>query len=129
MHEFSSILKKLVSATKAGYKTYSILYSKTATLFLARLYYEGFINGFSIITISEKKYLKIYLKYNYLGNPPFQKIKTFFSRTTPIYLGLRELSKLEQTLNVFLLSTPQGILSHQDCLKKNIGGVLICSIL
>jgi len=53
----------------------------------------------------------------------------FFSKTAPVYVGFREICKLQTTLEVFLISTPQGILSHNHCVKKKIGGVLICSIL
>ena len=129
MHEFSAVLQKLVSASQVGYKMNLIPYSKTAFLFLTQLYYEGFINGFSIVKFSNKKYIRVYLKYNSAGSPPFQKITTFFSRTTPIYLGFRELSKLYQTLEVIFVSTSKGILPHKECVKKKLGGVLICSIL
>jgi len=48
-----------------------------------------------------------------------------------VYLHLSALRILtQQTYNTNLvLSTPKGLLTHQQAIKANVGGFLICSIL
>jgi len=56
---------------------------------LTQLYFEGFIAGFSVTGSVNRKLLVVHLKYNLFGNPPFQKITMFFSKTAPVYVGFR----------------------------------------
>ena len=98
-------------------------------------------------TKNEKKFLKILIKLhiikyvleknnlsiifiNYQFNKNPFKIKNINKITNKFYITKNEIHKLTaKNQSILIISTNQGILTNKECLCKNIGGVVIASIL
>lgn len=95
--------------------------------FLTILYKLNVIRRFSKLT--PKKYrIFLFWRDNSINNT---RIKIYNRGSNRIQLQLSALRILtQQTYNTnLILSTSKGILTHQQAIKANVGGFLICSIL
>ena len=60
---------------------------------------------------------------------PFKKIVLYSELNRPFYISLKRLSSMLNLSKIFVLSTPFGYLSGNDCVTLGIGGLLICSFI
>jgi len=119
MNNLTNILSKLCVAEKKKKKVIVISSSNYSRDLLNRLWKDGFIYGYSHI---EGK-ITIFLKYFNSGSGLLSNI--LFFKTHKISLHkLQILSSINKN-SYYLVWTTSGILSHKDCLIKNIGGFLI----
>jgi len=124
MLSFCTLTSKLKNALQS-HKQFIIFRKNSLVLkFLKLLFFEGFIS--EIVEINSGKFLKIYLKYLPNGSPIIKKLKLLSTPGKPIYFSYTHLAKLRQGTGVFILSTPEGLLTDQSCLKNKIGGTALC---
>ena len=79
--------------------------------------------------INSGKFLKVFLKYQSNGSPTLKEVKHFSTPGKSIYLTYTHLTKLNQGVGVFILSTSRGLLTNHSCLKKKIGGTALCYLI
>jgi small subunit ribosomal protein S8 len=89
---------------------------------------EGFIRGFKKITINEKIYILVLLKYTELQNPIIRKIERISKPGKRVYISSKNLWKLNNGKGVLILSTPKGLVTDTQSRISNLGGELICYI-
>lgn len=74
----------------------------------------------------------IFKPINLFGNLRMLQGITLISTTSrTVFISYKQLTKLVSTNNdsvLFLLNTPEGIITHKMALKKKIGGSLLCKI-
>lgn len=95
--------------------------SKFLFNFLNILIQEGYIYGYKKIGSS----IIVYLKYNN-NKPTIQKIKAYPKNTFKKIVNLNE---FKNSVYIYILTTPQGLLSHRNAIKLNTGGSLLCKII
>jgi small subunit ribosomal protein S8 len=95
--------------------------------FLKLMFEEGFIS--SVKDINSGKFLKVQLKYNLNGNPSFKEIKLLSTPGKTVFLSYQQLTKLNEGVGVFFISTNEGLLTNDYCLKRKIGGTGLCYII
>jgi len=127
MSLFSNLTSQLKTAVKSNQKFIILPKNSLCFNFLKLLFLEGFIS--SISEINSGKLLKISLKYKANGSPCFTDIKLFSSPGKPQYIDFIELTKLAEGAVIVIVSTSQGLLTNQACLKRKIGGTALCSII
>lgn len=93
---------------------------------LKALQQEGFIKGFSIQL--SKNLIKVFLRDNKKSNT-FKVLKRISKPSCRTYFSVKFLLSLNFKTGIFLLSTPLGILSHTQALKKGLSGEVLCFIL
>jgi len=91
------------------------------------MFEEGFIS--SISEINSGKFLKVQLKYNPNGSPSFKEIKLLSTSGKTVFLSYQQLTKINEGIGIFFISTNEGILTNDHCLKRKIGGTGLCYIL
>jgi small subunit ribosomal protein S8 len=99
--------------------------SKKVLPFLEVLYKENYIRGFKKISSKE---IEIHFCFTYQRN----RILSFKSISKPsraIYFSLQDLWKFEKSLLTIILSTSQGVITHNSALKKSCGGKVLCILL
>ena len=116
--------KKPQTTIKYSTKNYSLIYL---------LYKLGCINNFYIHSTKKKNLLLKYLTFSiffYKNSPFFKQIKLVSSLSKKHTITYQSLKILNQSLgNSFLiLSTVQGLLTHQEALLKKIGGLILAEI-
>lgn len=117
-------LSNLIANIKNGQlakKAY--IYSKKVPLcesILTVLWDEGFILGYKV---SSKKFnmLKIFLKYKN-GKCTISSMKIISKPSLHVYYSVKRLWKFDSIKSLLLISTSRGVMSLENCKKKNLGG-------
>jgi small subunit ribosomal protein S8 len=94
------------------------------------LYKEGFIQSFGIKykkNNSLKKAIKIILRF-YFNQPVINKVSIISKFSNKTFIKYKQLLKLSPKSSILIISTSKGILTHSDCIKKKIGGILLFCI-
>jgi len=117
---------RLRNAQKVGLSFTYLRNTKYTIDILTVLQEEGIIKGFSLN--SSLNLIKVFLRYD--NNSTFiKKIKRISKPSCRTYFSLKFLSSLNFQTGFFLLSTPFGVLTHKNALKKGVGGEVLCFIL
>lgn len=85
----------------------------------------GLINGYKNIN---EHYISIYLKY-YNNQPIISQIISISTPNKSIYIKNKNVYKLLNQNEIYILSTSQGFLTQNQAILQNIGGELICKII
>jgi len=108
----------------------SIKYSKECINILKILQKVGYIRGYQILHSGKKSEIIVFLKYiqhkSVITNIIKAKKNTYIS-----LLKIKDImdKKLYGGLGIIIVSTSHGILSGDECLEKNTGGILLLKIL
>ena len=89
---------------------------------------EGFINGFEVIEGKPFSELKITLKYGPEGELVIRSIDRISSPGCRTYCGAQDLPPVLRGLGIYVLTTPQGIISDRTARKENVGGEVLCKV-
>ena len=127
MNLFPAFTAQLKNAIQFNQKFIFLPKTSFCLQFLKLMFAEGFIS--SVVEINLGKTLKVCLKYGSTGTPTFKKIKLFSTSGKISYLSYKQLTKMTQGLCVIVISTNEGLLTNQLCLKRRIGGTAICYII
>lgn len=108
----------------------NIPYSKIKQEIITILKNTGFIKGFELVTIenTQKKVLKVYLRYNKKGESIISGLKRISKPGLRKYSSSFKIPKILGGLGVSIVSTSQGIMTDKQAKGKKIGGEVICSI-
>jgi small subunit ribosomal protein S8 len=126
----SSLVKFLytLNAARQGYfKSIRVRHSKIVFIIIKILDEYGVIRGYRID--KELDTIKIYLKYR-SGFTMVFDIKQISKERKRVYVNLLELYKLKNKFGktFYILSTPKGILSDDECIRNKTGGEVLCKI-
>jgi small subunit ribosomal protein S8 len=91
---------------------------------------EGYIRGFreSYSADKNQRTLQVLLKYGPQGEPA---IRSIFRVSTPgrrLYSSTRALWQPKNTMGLFVLSTPCGLLTDRDARRLNAGGEVLFGV-
>jgi small subunit ribosomal protein S8 len=102
--------------------------SRLRTSLLDVLQTEGFIRGYAEVEFKDGiKQLEIELKYHE-GRPVIRELKRVSTPGRRVYTSVKELKPHRQGLGVFVVSTPQGVMTDSDARDKNVGGEVLCQV-
>lgn len=128
MKNLNRLFHALLNGSKAR-KKYAYVQKCNFTLnVLEVLYREGYINGYST---NFKDKIRIDIKY-------LNKHKPAISRMVAIsknhHIRAITFNKLKYYIKktpvgITIISTPKGVLSHRDCIKLGLGGILVALVL
>ena len=90
---------------------------------------ENYINDFFFITSDgNKEIIRIFLKYDYNGNPVIENIKRVSKPGLRVYVGAGEAPRVLDGLGVSIISTSKGVLSNKKANQLGVGGELLCEV-
>ena len=90
---------------------------------------EKYINDFFFITSDgNKETIRIFLKYDYNGNPVIDNIKRVSKPGLRVYVGAGEAPRVLDGLGVSIISTSKGVLSNKKAKQLGVGGELLCEV-
>ena len=90
---------------------------------------EKYINDFFFITSSgNKETIRIFLKYDYNGDPVIENIKRVSKPGLRVYVGAGEAPRVLDGLGVSIISTSKGVLSNKKAKQLGVGGELLCEV-
>ena len=90
---------------------------------------ENYINDFFFITSDgNKETIRLFLKYDYNGDPVIENIKRVSKPGLRVYVGAGEASRVLDGLGVSIISTSKGVLSNKKAKQLGVGGELLCEV-
>lgn len=104
----------------------TILYTKTTHKLIYFFYKLGCINNFFIHNRAGKAYISFSVLF-YKNSPFFKSVRLVSSPARRHTITYRALRIANQSLgsSILILSTTQGLLTHQDALKLQLGGLVL----
>jgi len=127
MSSLSNLTSQMKNAVKSNQKFVYFPKTSSTSNFLKVLFFEGFVSG--VVEIRSGKILKIILKYDSSGSPALKEIKVFPASNRKFDLSYPQVVKASGGFMNFVLTTNAGILTNNTCIKRKIGGNLLCSII
>lgn len=120
------LLADMISRIKVSYinrrSCVAVLNSKFCQRILNVLLQEGYINEYEI----RKEKILVYLKY-INGSPIIKGIDVVTTPRKKVFVNVWHLkNKYQQTF--VLISTPKGIVTKEQCIKNNLGGLVLLRI-
>ena len=127
---FSDMITRLRNGQNIRNLEISIKYSKECINILKILQKEGYIRGYQILSSENKSEILIFLKYIQY-KPVITKIIKEKKNTHISLLKIKDImnKKLYRGLGIIIVSTSYGVLSGDQCLEKNTGGILLLKVL
>ena len=90
---------------------------------------EKYINDFFFIkSEGNKEIIRIFLKYDYNGDPVIENIKRVSKPGLRVYVGVGEAPRVLDGLGVSIISTSKGVLSNKKAKQLGVGGELLCEV-
>lgn len=128
MNSFLNIfINKFNNSIKINLKYFFTYYSKIIFLILKILKKKGYVEK---IFLFKKNFFKILIiEIKYINNISFiQLIKLYSKSSLKIYKGYKKIPKIMNGLGFFIISTTKGLMTDFDCIKKGLGGEIICYV-
>ena len=89
---------------------------------------ESYIEDFIFIKDGKKETIRIFLKYDYQGNPVIDGIVRISKPGCRIYVNSNHIPRVLDGLGIAILSTSKGVISNKTAKNLNIGGEHICNV-
>jgi len=90
---------------------------------------EKYINDFFFIkSDGNKETIRIFLKYDYNGDPVIENIRRVSKPGLRVYVGAGEAPRVLDGLGVSIISTSKGVLSNKKAKRLGVGGELLCEV-
>ena len=89
---------------------------------------ESYLKDFFFIKDGSKEKIRVFLKYDYKGNPVIESIKRVSKPGLRVYVGVGEAPRVLDGLGISILSTSKGVLSNKSATKLGVGGEIICEV-
>ena len=122
--DFLTRIRNGLSAKKRWVDVPSSALKKRISLVLKE---EKYINDFFFITSDgNKEIIRIFLKYDYNGDPVIENIKRVSKPGLRVYVGAGEAPRVLDGLGISIISTSKGLMTGKEAKKKNVGGEVIC---
>ncbi len=92
------------------------------------LKYEKYIEDFIFVKNGNKHTIRIFLKYNYSGQPVISGINRVSKPGRRVYVGTNDMPRVLDGLGVSVISTSKGVISNKTAKKFGIGGEVLFNI-
>ena len=89
---------------------------------------EKYIEDFFFITDKEKEIIRIFLKYDFNGNPVIENIKRISRPGLRVYVGAGEAPRVLDGLGISVISSSKGVVSNKKANEFGVGGELLCEV-
>ena len=103
----------------------SALKKRIALVLKEEKYLEDF---FFIAGDKNKETIRVFLKYDYQGNPVIDNIKRISRPGLRVYVGAGEAPRVLDGLGISILSTSKGVLSNKKANQLGVGGEILCEV-
>lgn len=122
-YPIGDFLIRIKNASLAGKKTVVVPQNKFVVSVARSLVNEGYLRDVQV----NQGILKVSLSYQ-KKEPVITNIKLVSKPGLRVYIKSEELEKIKKPF-IYILSTPTGVMSSKDALKKKQGGEIIAEVL
>ncbi|MCD6328610.1 30S ribosomal protein S8 [bacterium] len=122
----ADMLTRIRNAKMAGHAKLSMPSSKIKVEIARVMKQEGFLRGYKAIPHLQQGMLRLYLKYDKDTKPVIKGLKRVSKPGCRVYRGVDEMPEVLSSLGVAIVSTSSGVMTNKDCLRRNVGGEILC---
>ncbi|WP_431604124.1 30S ribosomal protein S8 [Candidatus Methylocalor cossyra] len=120
----ADMFTRIRNAHAAGRSEVRVPSSKCKVAICNVLQGEGYIEGFSIEELGNRRDLVLQLKY-YKGKPVLSYLQRVSKAGRRVYKSVDDLPSVLSGLGTAIISTSQGIMSDREAKKRRLGGEVI----
>ena len=126
----ADMLTSIRNALMARHRRVDIPSSRMKLAIAEVLKGEKYIENFKVLVLPEQKHdtLRIYLRYNANEKPMIRTLKRISTPGRRVYVKRDEIPRVLGGLGTAILSTPDGILTGQEAIRRGLGGELVATI-
>ncbi len=124
MDQIADLLTRIRNVSVIGKFEITLPSSKMKVLILEILKKEGYISDFKFDTIKDQKQIQISMSAS--KHPTH--LRQISKSGQRIYVKSTEIPRPLRGMGLIIISTPSGVITGNEAIKKGIGGELICEI-
>jgi len=124
----ADMLTRIRNANATGQKEVRIPASRLKVGVAQVLAEEGFIGGFEVQSRQPRSDLVVELKYGPDGEQVIRSIERVSKPGRRVYSAAPNIPRVLGGLGVYVLTTPQGVLSDRVARERNAGGEILCKV-
>jgi small subunit ribosomal protein S8 len=124
----ADFLTKIRNAARARHNKVEDNYSRLREAVARLMMEEGFLERVEIYGQGARKKLSVGIRYGPDNLPVIQGIKKVSRPSTRVYVGAREMPKVQSGLGINIVTTPLGVMTDREARKRNVGGELLLAV-
>jgi len=124
----ADLLIRIKNATLSSHKMVLVSHSKVKEKLANILEKEGFLEKVEVSEDKKKKQLTLTLVES-KGRPLLVEVKRISKPGRRVYIKAKDVSVLKRGLGTVIISSPEGLITGDEALKKNLGGEVVCKII
>jgi small subunit ribosomal protein S8 len=124
----ADLLTRIRNALKAEKRWTDVPSSQMKKRVIYILKEESYIEDFIFIKDGEKETIRIFLKYDYKGQPVIDGIVRISKPGCRIYVNSNHIPRVLDGLGIAILSTSKGVISNKTAKNLKVGGEHICNV-
>ena len=124
----ADLLTRIRNANRGRAKTVVMPASKLKVRIAQVLKDEGYIRDYRVEPKKPQSELVLDLKYGPDGEFVIRSIKRISKPGCRVYSTTKKLPRVLRGQGIYVLSTPQGVLSDRAARQQNLGGEVLCQI-
>ena len=90
--------------------------------------YMKYIDDFIYVKDNMNEFIRIFLKYDYKGQPVISEINRVSKPGYRVYVECSKIPKVLDGLGISILSTSKGVISNRVAKKLGVGGEILCNV-
>jgi small subunit ribosomal protein S8 len=124
----ADMLTSIRNALMAHHRRVDVPSSRMKLAIAEVLKAEKYIENFKVMPDTKHETLRIYLRYNADEKPMMRTLKRISKPGRRVYVKRDEIPRVLGGLGTAILSTPDGILTGQEAIRRGLGGELVAEI-
>ena len=89
---------------------------------------QGYVKKYIFIEDEYQGILRIWLKYDELGEPVVSVFKRISRPGRREYTGAKAKPRVKDNLGIAIMTTPKGVMTAREASRLNVGGEVLCYV-
>lgn len=128
MDSIADMLIRVNNAIKVKKEAVDLPHSRVKEEIAKIMLAEGYISKCEVLTRTNKKYLRLGLKYDPAGKSLIEGLKRVSTPGRRIYVGARGVRRVRSGFGTAIISTSAGLMTDEAARAKKVGGEVVCNI-
>jgi small subunit ribosomal protein S8 len=124
----ADMLTRVRNAAQSRHSTVDVPFSKVKLALAKIMEQEGYISGFDIQELGNRKLLRLRMKYDGEKRPVLTGLRRVSRPGLRVYAGMHDIPRILGGLGTVVVSTNRGIMTGREARRRHLGGELIAEI-
>lgn len=124
----ADMLTRARNGSLARHTTVDVPFSKVKLALAKILQDEGYISGFDITEQTNRKLLRLHMKYDTERRPVLNGLRRVSRPGLRVYAGMHDIPRVLGGIGTVVVSTNRGIMTGQEARRRHLGGELMAEV-